>query len=1468
MRVLLHHMLPSFFRCKPAAGALVAGLLSASFVFLTPATARAADLLTTNVQGSGANWTAALWRTNNGSGVPTGPAMAPVPGNTYEEIFNGVLNGNGVNNTRIRNPASAGVQTFPGDSLTMNTNTELRAKQPGAILNFPGVGGNPGLILNGGMLNGGDDATFPITGYIRVTSPSFISHGANGAGGGTSANRAFDFQGILDGAGSIQIINAGTNVPQKVSGNNNTFSGEWIVTCGWLQANGSNSLGTNSIIIDPNNTDYLNVMPNASSAAGPAVFEAGYNINSAGSLTLANGGLVRLHQNCAFTAVNIEGDSLSPGTHLYSELFSKYSANFAAGGYGSITVQAYGALPLVLPQIITPPSPEEVYAGDNVTLSAAAFGDQLSYQWLSNGVALADGGAVSGSATATLLISAVAVSDEALFSLIVSNAAGAITSSPAALTIISPGGAEDTAVAANGAVIYYPLNELGDPSTNTPCYDVIGGKTGVYGAATQNGFNGVAGPRPTNGFPGFAADNAAALFTAVADSRITLPPFNFDTSVVTNLTISAWVNPNSTVANSGILFCREGTTVAGLVIGTNGASLGYNWNNNASTYNFNSGITVPPNIWSFVAVAITPSNATLYLINTNTFQTAVNTVTNPPLPFDGHSLIGDDALDSDAGTRVFDGFIDDVAIFTNSLSISQLIDLYAAGSGNADFSPNILTPPQNLSLFDGQTATFTVQASGPSLKYQWQAAPTGSSGPYTNLSNGGQFSGVNSPTLTILNITNVNALDYVVAITNISGFTNTYYSPASLGIEPVGPPEDITLSCQDPSGSDWNITTGCGWSDGNAAATSAVQNPGSTYTVLPGGLLRTPAGAAFAQFPTANLAYGYLAPLTIDGNGVFLDQPAVGSPTGIMKFKANLTSAITYFPKLIMNGGELDNAGSPSGLWIIQGEMDIESNTVIFIDSGGGSGRPFEIDSWLTGGASIEYRDFDTTLSGDLNITGKSNTYHGTWNVVVGALLGSASNSLGTNSITVGPRGFLETTYNLNNSNATLFLNGQMFLHANDTFGKMYITNAPVPAGTYSYPQLVAAYPSFFPTNWPKLIGSNTNAASGSIRVLNTGLPFPVTFASGIGVTNAEVPAGAVLSYSANVSGGTPPYTYQWYLNGQAVDGATNATFSTSGSSGSNSVYVVVNNGGIPATNGFGATFTVNPTGSVITFADTNNWQVQGVVAAFSPDGHGGNQLTLTTDSENENGSAFYKIGQYIGSFNTSFDYIPSGTLNGDGVTFCVQNTAAGPRAIGIGNGIATGYLGYFGISNSAAVGFNIYTGSPVGVGFSTDGATFTFGGTDNLALNSGDPIHVQIAYAQGNISLVLTDAVAAVSFTTNIAVGDLTEDTGSAGAYIGLTGATAATGQSANQIIDNFSYQYTSGVVAASPILTITAANGALTISWPGDTDPGYHLQQSAALLPASWANVATAPTSTNGTYQVTLTPAGAAEFYRLISP
>lgn len=394
-----------------------------------------ANLTTTASQAAGTDWTAAIWKTNG-----VGTAVSPTNGNTYAEVANGTTIGNGTSNTRVRNPTAGAprVYAFPGDSLMMYTNTELRAKQAGIILNFPGVGTNAGLILNGGMLNGGDDGTFPITGSVQVVAQSYISHGATGGGGGISTNRGFNISGILGGTGNMVIINAGTNVPQQVSGASNTYSGQWIVQCGWLQGNAANSLGTNSIIVNPGYTGYLADMPNATSPAGPAWFEPSYDLNSAGVLTLTNGGLMVLHQNCVFTAIRIEGAVLSVGTHPYSELSSNFPANFAPGGSGSLTVQNFG------PPIITAqPVSNSFTVGTSGQLSASASGlVPLLFQWQkgTNGIFVnaTDTGDVTGSRSNVINFSAVSFTDAADYRVVVTNSAGSATSRVATLTVLAP----------------------------------------------------------------------------------------------------------------------------------------------------------------------------------------------------------------------------------------------------------------------------------------------------------------------------------------------------------------------------------------------------------------------------------------------------------------------------------------------------------------------------------------------------------------------------------------------------------------------------------------------------------------------------------------------------------------------------------------------------------------------------------------------------------------------------------------------------------------------------------------------------------------------------------------------------------------------------------------------------------------------------------------------------------------------
>jgi hypothetical protein len=1150
-------------------------------LILLTESSQGANLTTTNVQASGANWTAAIWKTNStGMGTNGAAGLAPVAANTYEMVANPIGIGNGLNNTRVRNPATAGTQTFPGVSLTMYTNTELRGKQAGAVLDFPGVGGNPGLILVGGMLNGGDDATFPITGRIQVQSQSYISHGANGGGGGISANRGFNISGYLSGSGNMVIINAGTAVPQQITGATNTYSGQWIVQCGWLQGNALGSLGTNSITVDPGYSGFLTVMPSATSPAGPAWFEPGYDINSAGVLTLTNGGILRLHQNCIFSSVVIEGTSLGAGTHSYCELVGAYAANVAPAGSGSITVRPYGLAPIVA----TPPQSDVVYAGGSARFSVGAVGGTpFSYQWRKNTVNLTDGGNISGSSSATLVIANVSAGDAASYDVIVSNATSTATSAAGTLTILTPSETYETAIANALPYAFYQLNDTGDPAAcgGTLAVDNGGGFNGVYGNTVQNGniaYN-IAGPTSSDGFPGFSAANKAASFINLSPgSRITLPALNLKTNTVTMM---AWIKPSGPQGFfEGIVLSRGGDTIAGLNysgstdLGGN-TTIGYTWNNEGESYNWNSGISAPASIWSLVALVVTPTNATIHLMNTNGLVSATHTYPHVVQSFNGTTFIGADSADGGNGARGFAGVIDDVAIFNRALSKTELAGIFSTASGVSTYAPIIVNQPSPLSLYAGQTAQFNVAAGGSEpLTYQWQKAATGS-GIYNNVTDGGQISGAQSGTLTIGNIGNPDAADYIVIVANGAGSVTSVV--ANLSVQSTIAAGNITMSVQQAANADWD--TVIQWSDGQAASVSAASAPANTYELLAGSRMRTPIAPRTANFP------GSL--LKVDGNGVWVNNPAAGNTTiAEIRFKQpnlGVGNGIVNFPKLVMNGGQLD-LGDP-GVVQVGGEIDILTNAPFYNDSAFDQG--YLINAWLTGGStsSIEYHGynittFQTSYSNNLNIAGTSNTFSGKWNVVVGTLLGTGPNSLGTNDITVAAGGALETAYDVNNPNANLFLTGRVFLHQNDTFKSLFVNGVPLNPGTYTFAQLNATYPNNFPATWTLQNGSSANTGSGSITVLVQPAPTIVQQPLSLSLYPNQTASFTVQAQ------GNPPLGYRWrkgttFLsdNPNLIGSATtNLTIPLVTPSDAGNYTVVVSNS-VGSVTSVVATLTVLPTG-------------------------------------------------------------------------------------------------------------------------------------------------------------------------------------------------------------------------------------------------------------------------------------------------
>lgn len=962
------------------------------------------------------------------------------------------------------------------------------ANQGNFFANFPGTSGNNSVNVQAGGL------TFDTGGFnASITN-------------------------VLSGAGGLTKIGNGT---LTLSGSN-TFSGAISISGGTLKPSGVGSINS-ALSITVSNFSTLDVT------------NANQQIATAGTLTLNDGTLVTSLANTNIVAgtfgtggsgntINITAlptvtslpasirvvkyttaaPGLVDGNNVLTALSAVLPAVSSPEGYLT-NIVASSSINLIItnmvlnPVITQQPAPDSAYAGFKAHFAvqlAVTNSPGLSYRWRKAGTPMSDGGNISGATTAILRISNVSAGDATNYDVVITNISGSVTSTVAGLTVRSAAAGYEAAAVAQVPAALYMFDELTDPATtNAVAFDFAGDVDGIYGIAAQNGFNGIAGPVPADGLPGFDATNTALRTLGVSNSNVVIPALNLNTNTVT---LAAWIKPASTpVANAGVIFCRGGSTVAGMnftpnLNGAGDRTLGYTWNNEAGTFNWNSRIAPPFGIWSFVALVITPTNATVYVFNANGLLSSSQNYNHVVQSFAGNTLIGDDG--AIGFTRVFDGPIDGAAIYSQALSQSQLEALYAAGSGVSTFAPTIWADPVSLSRYEHQTAVFNVQASGSlPLSYQWKMFD--GVGAYADVVNGGRFNGATSPTLTISNLVLADATNLVVVVTNLYDARTS--SVVTLTVNPtVGPATNITTSVVQPSTDDWDTATA--WSIAGSATDLAGQYYGSTFTVLAPGGLRTP---NFGNPGTPTSAFFPGEELRVEGNGAY-DSSLTNA--GAIRIKGGNPSTV-YFKKLVMAGGQISSILNSGWSAVLTGEINVLSNTVVWA-SDDTNPRSITVQSTLTGNGGIQFHGyntittFQTASSASLNIASANNPYTGTWNVELGMLVASGANSLGTNTITVGTQGALQASYDINNPNGALILNGRFNLTRNHTFKSVAVNGAPLSAGVYSFATLNATYPTNFPASWTGVNGALTETTgSGSITIPGGTASYPTNLTSSFG---------------------------------------------------------------------------------------------------------------------------------------------------------------------------------------------------------------------------------------------------------------------------------------------------------------------------------------------------------------------------------
>ncbi len=444
------------------------------------------------------------------------------------------------------------------------------------------------------------------------------------------------------------------------------------------------------------------------------------------------------------------------------------SAGTAASSSARLSVTASA----IAPAITSEPSDASITAGQTATFSVVASGTApLSYQWQKNGAAIAGATAASYTTPAET-----AADNGATFAVVVSNSVGSATSSSAKLNVAAAGGPVAPSITVQPA----------DQSINagqTATYSVTATGTAPLSYQWQKNGAAIAGatsasyttPAETT------ADNGATFAVAVSNSAGSVM------SRAAHLAVTA-AAPSITTqpADQSI---RAGQTATFSVVASGAAPLSYQWQKNgaaiagATSVSYTTPAETTADNGATFAVAVSNSagsvmsraahlavTAAAPSITTqpadqsiNAGQTATYSVTatgTAPLSYqwqkNGAAIAG---ATSASYTTPAETTADNGATFAVAVSNSAgNVMSRAAHLAVTAAAPSITTQPADQSIRAGQTATFSVVASGAApLSYQWQK-------------NGAAIAGATSASYTTpAETTADNGATFAVAVSNSAG---------------------------------------------------------------------------------------------------------------------------------------------------------------------------------------------------------------------------------------------------------------------------------------------------------------------------------------------------------------------------------------------------------------------------------------------------------------------------------------------------------------------------------------------------------------------------------------------------------------------------------------------------------------------------------------------------------------------------
>ena len=808
----------------------------------------------------------------------------------------------------------------------------------------------------------------------------------------------------------------------------------------------------------------------------------------------------------------------------------------SAGTVTSVTAALTVTPAPVAPAITTQPADVSLTAAQSATFSVIATGTApLRYQWKKNGVDVTNG--VGGTTSTYTTPATVDADNNALFTVVVSNSTGTVTSSTARLTVaaavVAP--AISTQPSAQTVTAGQSATFLVTATGTSPGYQWKKNGTDIPGATSST----YTTPATVDG------DNAAVFTVVVSNSAGGV------TSSSATLTVtSAAVAPTITTQPAAQTV-TEGQTATFLVTAT-GTSPNYQWRKNginipgatASTYTtlataLGDNAAVFTVVVSNSAGGVTSGNATLTVnavveAAAITTQPVAQTVTagqsttfsvtatgTGPFTYqwrkNGVNIPGATASSYTIPTT---SSADNNAVFTVVVSNSAGTVTSSSATLTVVVAPSITTQPAAQTVNAGQTATFSVTATGTAPLYQWRK-------------NGMDISGATSSSYTTPATSSAdNAAEYTVTVSNSAGTVTS--SNASLTVN-VGPAISIQPASQ-------TVTAGQTVSFGVVASGSGTliyqwKKDGTNISGATSSMYTSPAtvvadsGAVFTVLITnaVSSVTSSSATLTVNPAPVapsITTQPAAqtvnAGQTASFSVTATGTAPLSY--QWTKNGTNISGATSSSYTTPATSSADNAAVYAVTVSNSAGTVTSSNASLTVNVGPAISIQPASQTVTAGQTVS-----------------FGVVASGSGT----------LSYQWSKNGSN---------------------ISGAT--SSTYTTPATVVADSGAVFT---VLITNAVSSVTSNSATLTVN-PAPVAPAITAQPAAQTVTAGQTASFSVTASG-TAPLSYQWKKNGTDISGATSSSYTTPATAiGDNAAaftVVVSNSAGTATSNS--ATLTVNP---------------------------------------------------------------------------------------------------------------------------------------------------------------------------------------------------------------------------------------------------------------------------------------------------